>query len=199
MNTSQTQHDWKEWAQAQAVIVEKHTGIPAKIILPILGACCFIVLIGYLESYITTAVGTIYPIYWSLKALETEGQNDDSQWLTYWIVFALFTFIDQFSGFILRFLPFYFFFKIVFLIWCFMPNTRGATVVYNTVIRQLFKTYEKDLDNLNEKVNQKLGQAVSGVVDQTKTMINENKGNLIKGAMDLADKVNEITAEKKDK
>jgi receptor expression-enhancing protein 5/6 len=194
---SVSQNDWKLWAEAQAEIITKHTGIPAKVVVPTLGFCCFIVLIGYLENYITTIVGIGYPVFWSLKALESENKEDDTQWLTYWIVFALFTLFDQFSGFVLRFVPFYFFFKILFLIWCFMPNTRGATVVYNMVIKQLFKTYEKDLDKLNERMSEKIGQTVHGVTDAAKKTLQENKAELIKRGFEAAEKLNEITSETK--
>jgi receptor expression-enhancing protein 5/6 len=192
-----TKNDWKEWAHSQAQIIEKHTGIPAKIIVPVLGLSCFLVLIGYLENYITTIVGTVYPAYWSLKALESQGSEDDTQWLTYWIVFALFSLLDQFSGVVLHIIPFYFFLKIVFLIWCFMPNTRGASVVYNNVIRQLFKKYEKDLDKLNEKFSEKLGQTVSGVVETTKQTIVENRTTILKAGIEVADRVNEFASDKK--
>jgi receptor expression-enhancing protein 5/6 len=191
-------NDWKEWAKAQAQVIEKQTGIPSKILIPVMAVCSLLVLIGYLETHITTIVGIVYPVYWSLKALESEGKGDDTQWLTYWIVFALFSIIDQFSGFVLRFVPFYFFFKMAFLIWCFMPNTRGATVVYNTVLRKLFKTYEKDLDRLNEKVTIQFGQTVERVVETTKATIVENQTTILKAGIELAEKVNDFAQKKED-
>ena len=35
-------------------------------------------------------VGFIYPMYKSIKAIESEEKADDSQWLTYWLIFSLF-------------------------------------------------------------------------------------------------------------
>ena len=35
-------------------------------------------------------VGFVYPMYASLKAIETFSKDDDKQWLTYWVVFSLF-------------------------------------------------------------------------------------------------------------
>ena len=35
-------------------------------------------------------VGFIYPMYMSIKAIESVEKADDSQWLTYWLIFSLF-------------------------------------------------------------------------------------------------------------
>jgi hypothetical protein len=35
-------------------------------------------------------VGFVYPMYGSIKAIESKESEDDTLWLTYWLVFALF-------------------------------------------------------------------------------------------------------------
>jgi receptor expression-enhancing protein 5/6 len=35
-------------------------------------------------------VGFTYPMFASLKAIESPNADDDKQWLTYWVVFSLF-------------------------------------------------------------------------------------------------------------
>src|SRR5690606_4015763 len=102
--------------------------------------------IGFLERFITNLVGTVYPAFWTMKSIESR-KDDDKQWLTYWVVFACFTIIDMFSGFILRFIPFYFFIKIIFLIWLFMPNSQGCHIIYHLLVVRVFKSFENDIDN----------------------------------------------------
>ena len=92
------------------------------------------VLLGVGSTYITMAIGVAYPCFMSFIALESKGTGDDKQWLTYWVVFGLLNIVDQWTGFILSFIPFYFALKLFFLIFLMHPSTKGATVVYNTYI-----------------------------------------------------------------
>lgn len=63
-------------------------------------------------------VGFIYPVYASIKAIETKTKEDDAQWLTYWLVFGLFKVIEGPADFLISSIPFYFFIK-VFTIYIF--------------------------------------------------------------------------------
>ena len=92
------------------------------------------VLLGVGATYIVTAIGVAYPAFMSFIALESKGTGDDKQWLTYWVVFGLLNIVDQWTGFILSFIPFYFALKLFFLIFLMHPSTKGATMVYNTYI-----------------------------------------------------------------
>lgn len=133
-------------------LISEKTGVNGKLVVIGLSVALFFTFIGYFEHYITNVVGIIYPAYWSIKAIESQETDDDKQWLTYWVVFSLFSIIDLFSGFVLKFIPFYFFFKLIFLIWLFMPNFRGATYVYDWFLVKVFRKYEKELDNITGKV-----------------------------------------------
>jgi receptor expression-enhancing protein 5/6 len=174
-------------------IITEATGVPAKPALIVLGVLSVFVLIGYLDVYITNIVGIVFPTYWSIKAIESAEADDDKQWLTYWIVFALFSLTDLFSGFILRFIPFYFFFKLIFLIVLMAPNIRGATIVYDNVIRKIFLKYEKDLDNLTSKIT----KTSENAADLTRTYIKENKASIISGGLNLTHKIVETTTVEK--
>ena len=102
-------------------------------------------MLGIGNTYITCLLGVAYPVFMSFLALESAGADDDKQWLTYWVVFGLFNIVDQFAGFILTFIPFYFFLKLIFLVWLFHPASLGATTVYNHYILPNMKQYEKHI------------------------------------------------------
>ena len=123
-----------------------------------LGIAC--VMLGVGSTYITVAIGVAYPVFMSFIALESDGGEDDKQWLTYWVVFGILNIIDNFAGFILSFIPFYFFLKLCFLIFLMHPSTKGATMVYNTYILPTVQDMEGSI--------QKVEQAVADGIDKAK-------------------------------
>jgi receptor expression-enhancing protein 5/6 len=87
--------------------------------------------------------GFVYPAYMSFKALDTPDPQDDIQWLTYWVVFASFSIIEQTFGFITNYIPMYFYLKIAFFVWLYHPQFKGASVLYSKVLRPLLLPYLK--------------------------------------------------------
>jgi receptor expression-enhancing protein 5/6 len=47
------------------------------------------------ENLIVNLVGFIYPAYMSFKAISSNTINDDTQWLTYWVVYAFFNITES--------------------------------------------------------------------------------------------------------
>ena len=152
-------------------ILSEKAGIDSRLVIIGLSICAFFVFIGYSDHLITTVVGIAYPIFWSIRAIESPDSDDDKQWLTYWVVFALFSFIDLFSGFVLKFIPFYFFFKLLFLVWCFLPNFKGASIIYDVILIKIFKKYEKEIEQVGERIISQgnvIGKQAAGVFNKSK-------------------------------
>ena len=109
------------------------------------------VVFGVGQAIITNIIGVAYPVFMSFHALESkDSDEDDKQWLTYWVVFGLFSVTDQFAGFILHFIPFYYVLKVATLIWLFHPAFQGATYVY----RELIHPYTGQLESFNKSLNE---------------------------------------------
>ncbi len=85
-----------------------------------------LVAFGLGGRFIVSTVGFLYPAYRSFKAIESDDHDDDTQWLTYWVVYAFFTVFDDLTEWILGILPFYHLIKLLFYIWMFWPSTNGA-------------------------------------------------------------------------
>jgi receptor expression-enhancing protein 5/6 len=100
------------------------------------------VMFGIGQSYITNVIGVAYPAFMSFVALESQGTEDDKQWLTYWVCFGAFNIVDQFAGIILQFIPFYYFLKLGFLVYLFHPQTMGASTIYEKFILPNVQKYE---------------------------------------------------------
>ena len=122
---------------------EKLTGIKRLYMVQGLGAFTALYLIfGYFAALICNLVGFVYPAWQSIKTLETESREDDTKWLTYWVVFAFFSTMEFYSDTIFSWFPFYWVAKIGFLIWCFAPIERnGSMVVYHRFIRPVFNRH----------------------------------------------------------
>ena len=67
---------------------------------------------GIGASFFTRLIGVAYPTFKSVLALASPSDDDDKQWLTYWSIFGLFSVMDEFGGFILSYVPYYFFIKV---------------------------------------------------------------------------------------
>jgi receptor expression-enhancing protein 5/6 len=104
----------------------------------IIGLVVLILFFGLGGSIISKLVGFLYPAFESLKALETARGTDDSKWLTYWVVFSAFNFVEHFVEFIFGILPFYFLIKMCFFLWLYLPLTNGADMIYDKFVSPLF-------------------------------------------------------------
>jgi receptor expression-enhancing protein 5/6 len=155
------------------IIVDK-TGIQGKYIMIALGVALLFTIIGFLDKYITCLVGILLPTFFSIKAIESKEEDDDKLWLTYWTIYALFSFLDLFVGWILKIIPFYFIIKLVFLVWCFMPNTKGAIIVYDKIIKPFFLKNEGIIDKYFNKLAEKTKKAG----ELAKNEINKNKDKI---------------------
>jgi len=128
-------------------LVEGVTGISRSTIMFGVGFIAFIcVLLGLLDNLLTNLIGFAYPAYASFKAIESTDLNGNTQWLTYWVVFASFTMVEYFSCTLLYYFPLYYPTKMLFLLWCFLPQTQGAAWVYRTIVRPFLMTHESKID-----------------------------------------------------
>ncbi|CDR87318.1 related to YOP1-Ypt-interacting protein [Sporisorium scitamineum] len=100
-------------------------------------------------GFLTNLIGFFIPAYFSLKALESPQPQDDIQWLTYWVVFGMFTFLETFSSIVLYYLPWYYTIKTLVIVWLMLPQTQGAKIVYSKVIRPAFLTTQKKVHQAN--------------------------------------------------
>ena len=163
----------------QLNLIKTKTKTDPKIILCILGVGLLLTLLGWFDKYITCIIGITLPTYWSIKAIESPQEDDDKQWLTYWAVYAVFNFLDLFAKFILKIIPFYYVVKLIFLIWCFMPNTQGALFIYNKILRNIFLKNEGKLNKYVEKIMRKTHE----VSEKAKEEINKEKEKIIDNAI----------------
>ncbi|GAW02721.1 hypothetical protein LENED_004389 [Lentinula edodes] len=116
---------------------EQRTQIPKT--YAVLGASLLVVILhmfNALAAPVSNLVGWALPAYLSFKALESPSTQDDVQWLTYWVVFGFFNFLESFAlRLVLYYVPWYFAFKTLFILWLQLPYFRGAQVTYFAVLK----------------------------------------------------------------
>ncbi|VDD88554.1 unnamed protein product [Enterobius vermicularis] len=107
---------------------------------------------GFLSRLIILTAGTLYPAYRSYKAVRSRDVREYVKWMMYWIVFALFCVIETFADIFISFwLPFYYEFKIVFVLWLLSPWTKGASILYRKWVHPTLSRHEKDIDTMLEQ------------------------------------------------
>jgi len=95
-------------------------------------------LINPLAAPVSNLIGWGLPAYLSFKAIESPGTRDDIQWLTYWVVFGFFNFLESFAlRLVLYYFPWYFTFKTGFVLWLQIPAFRGAEKTYFAVLKPI--------------------------------------------------------------
>lgn len=85
----------------------------------------FLHIFNSLAAPVSNLVGWALPAYLSFKAVESPSPHDDVQWLTYWVVFGFFNFLESFAlRLVLYYVPWYFAFKTLFIVWLQLPYFR---------------------------------------------------------------------------
>lgn len=113
---------------------------------------------GGIGQLLSNLAGFVIPGYYSLKALKTKSKDDDSKLLTYWVVFASLQIVEFWSSAILYWIPAYFLFKTVFLLYIGLPFTNGAEMIYSSVLVPITDRFisTAPADDLLNKVQEKV-------------------------------------------
>jgi len=158
--------------------IEEQSGVP--IIAVAGGVAAVVIILAYLiagPGFVCNFVGFSFPAYASLKAIESESKTDDTQWLTYCVVYAFFCVIETFVEFIVEYFPYYFILKFFFLIWLFNPVTLGADTIYKQVVRPFLVKNAAQIDSYTSKLEHAVDEglaATSEMTDNLKGMVQES-------------------------
>ncbi|CAK9439359.1 uncharacterized protein LODBEIA_P35190 [Lodderomyces beijingensis] len=128
---------------------EKQTGLPRSYAVLGFVAVYFILIFlnfGGIGQLLSNIAGFLVPGYYSILALQTPDAKDDTEILTYWVVFAFLNVIEFWSKAILYWIPFYYLFKTIFLLYIGVPVTGGAQTIYKTVIKPITDQYVRPID-----------------------------------------------------
>ena len=108
----------------------------------------FVLLIffGVGAGSLCSIVGFVYPAFKTFQAVESKNRSEDTQWLIYWVVYASFSVLEVFVDFLLYWIPFWYAFKLAFLLWAMLPQTKGAKFLYESFLKDFLKKNESKID-----------------------------------------------------
>lgn len=108
-------------------------------------------------SFSVVIVGTLYPIYESIKAVCTIDESDDTTWLTYWIAQGIVSFSTEWiDGLGNNVSINWNMFEFLFFLWLLLPQTDGAAFIFNyffgPVLSPIIQPLVTKADSLINKV-----------------------------------------------
>ena len=95
----------------------------------------------------------------------------------YRVVYSVFTNFETILGVLLETIQFYYFMKIIFLLYLFLPQFNGATKIYDKFLKHLFNKYESQITEFSLNFVRKLTVAIH---EGTEKLELENDINIVK-------------------
>jgi receptor expression-enhancing protein 5/6 len=178
---------YEKW-QNQMILIQEKTGVKGIYVVILLIICVFLVYLNIFDTVITNLLGTLYPAFWTIKSIENDDLKEQKNWLTYWAVFGSFVLIDMFSPVIVKIIPFYFVFKIIFLIMLFMPGSKVGPFIYGILVKKILGKYEDKIDNAFDQMDEILKHNNNDSNDNSSIKAKKLKLKNLKN-MDIADAV----------
>lgn len=90
----------------------------------------------------------LLPGYFSFRSLESHSHMEP--WITYWVVFAMFTVFEHWFWFIFSRIPGFLLTKFIFIIWLQFSNAQGAQVVYRRLLLPALRQHQSAIDRYLE-------------------------------------------------
>ncbi|GLT72686.1 hypothetical protein SLA2020_445960 [Shorea laevis] len=93
----------------------------------------------HLDTLVGPGVMLLYPLYASMRAIESPSTLDDQQWLTYWVLYSFITLFELSCWKVLAWFPIWPYMKLVFCMWLVLPIFNGAAYIYESIVRKYVK------------------------------------------------------------
>jgi len=144
-----------------ATLIETKTKIQRKYLGLGVGFIAMGLILTTLAPLVVNIIAFLYPAYKSIKALESTNKEDDSKWLTYWVVYGSFSVAEYFTDLILSWFPFYYIVKTILFLWCMAPiQGNGSQFIYGHIILPWFLKNQTRIDSAFDRSKKVAAEAI---------------------------------------
>lgn len=177
---------FKEKFDENLLFLQNKTKLKRRTIYAITCVSFFLIVIGWFDTQVSFLLTTCYPILWTLKAIKVKDFDESKLWLAYWPIYSLFVFCDLFSDWIIAVVPFYYLIRTLLLLWLYLPNFKGARIIYSLFLEEAFKTIsakeEKGKDTLVHEIQEIL--RLQKELTEKEQINFQDKGDTTKASLD---------------
>lgn len=111
----------------------------------------------------------LYPAYATFKAFRSKKAKEYVCWMQYWIVFALYGFVETLTDALLFWMPFYAELKIFALVWMVIPvwkDCLGSGLIYQKFVHPVLMEKEPLIDAFIEKIKKQVATIVMKLISR---------------------------------
>ncbi|KAK3303200.1 TB2/DP1, HVA22 family-domain-containing protein [Chaetomium strumarium] len=101
----------------------------------------------------------LFPLFASYKALKTSDPSQLTPWLMYWVVLACVLLVESWTEWILFWIPFYAYIRLLFLLYLVLPQTQGARLIYEEYIHPRLEENETAIEEFIASAHDRLRSA----------------------------------------
>ncbi|KAL8774516.1 MAG: hypothetical protein Q9209_000889 [Squamulea sp. 1 TL-2023] len=101
-----------------------------------------------IPNLLSSIITILFPIFASYKALRTSDPAQLTPWLMYWVVISCFSLVEYWTFFVVSWIPFYAYLRLILLSYLVLPQTQGARLIYQSYIHPFLAHHESDIDIL---------------------------------------------------
>lgn len=113
-------------------------------------------MIGWpISQFLTYPIAFLFPGYLSFKTVLSKGSDDDTRWLCYWLIVALFFFAEVSLSFLIKLVPFYFEMKCFILFYLQWNSAAMSKYIYDTWLEPLLTYAEPTVDAFIDRYSQR--------------------------------------------
>ncbi|KAI9820223.1 MAG: hypothetical protein M1827_005845 [Pycnora praestabilis] len=97
-------------------------------------------------EFLSSIVTVLFPIFASYKALRTSDPAQLTPWLMYWVVLSCALLVESWTDWILVWVPFYPWLRLLTHAYLVLPQTQGARILYQEHIHPFLAQHEAEID-----------------------------------------------------
>jgi len=137
-----------------------------------------IILFGFGAALLCNFVAVVYPAYASFKSLENQDKDEHREWLTYWVVYSCFSLTEGFMEYVLFWVPFYYPIKLAFLFYLFLPQTKGAMMIYESFLSKALRPYVSMIDSAAREAGNKAASMATTIQGEAQGAMGKESAKL---------------------